>query len=98
MQDPHAALRDAVFRQVFEGPAQTDPRLRAAAADSVGLPQDLQPFVDKIHAHAYTITSPEVASLQAVYGDDKLFELIVSAALGASRNRLRAGLAALEGA
>lgn len=98
MQDPHAALRDAVFGQVFEGPAQTDPRLRTAAAHSIGLPQDLQPFVDNIHAHAYKITSVEVAALQRVYGDDKLFEIIVSAALGASRNRLRAGLATLEGA
>lgn len=98
MNDPHAALRDAVLAQVIEGRAHTDPRLRAAAADDVGLPPDLQPFVDKIHAHAYKVSDADVASLQALYGDDKLFEIIVSAALGASRHRLRAGLAALEGA
>jgi len=38
----------------------------------------------------------EIAALQARYSDDQLFELIVSAAVGASRKRLMAGLKALE--
>ena len=44
------------------------------------------------------MTDDDVARAQAVYGDDKLFEIIVSAALGASRKRLLAGLAALADA
>ena len=40
----------------------------------------------------------EIARLQAKYWDDRMFEIIVSAALGAARKRLFAGLAALEGA
>jgi hypothetical protein len=39
-----------------------------------------------------------VAQLQAEYGDDRAFEIIVAAALGAARKRLMAGLAALEDA
>jgi hypothetical protein len=42
------------------------------------------------------VTDGDIAPLQATYGDDQLFEIIVSAALGASRQRLLAGLRALE--
>lgn len=96
--DPHAALRDQVLDQVLTGPGQTDPALRQAAANDSGLPADLQPLVEKIHAHAYKVTDADIAKLQATYGDDKMFEIIVSAALGASRKRLLAGLRALAGA
>ena len=96
--DPHAALRDQAFERVLAGPGHTEPSLRQAAANGVGLPADLQPFVEKIQAHAYKVTDADVSRLQATYGDDKLFEVIVSAAVGASRKRLVAGLRALEGA
>lgn len=96
MHDPHATLRDEVFQRVLEGPAETEPALRRAAADDAGLPADLQPLVDKIHRHAYKVTDDDVARLQAVYGDDRMFEIVVSAAVGASRARLLAGLRALE--
>jgi hypothetical protein len=42
------------------------------------------------------VTDDDVARLQPTYGDDRLFEIIVSAALGASRRRLLAGLEALD--
>ena len=81
---------------MLDGPGETDPALRYAAAEGVGLGDDLQPLVEKIHRHAYRVTDDEIAALQAKYGDDRLFELIVSAAVGASRQRLMAGLRALE--
>jgi hypothetical protein len=56
---------------------------------------DLQSLITKVHANAYKVTDADVAHAQATYGDDKLFEIIVSAALGASRKRLAAGLNAL---
>ena len=98
MHDPHAKLRDEVLHQVLDGPGESDPAVRRAAAANSGVPSDLQTLVDKIHGHAYKVTDDDVASLQASHGDDKLFEIIVSAALGASRQRLVAGLAALEDA
>lgn len=63
---------------------------------NVGLPGDLRVLVEKIHRHAYKVTDADVAAAQAVHGDDALFEIIVSAALGASDQRLRAGLEALD--
>ena len=94
--DPHAALRDRVLDGVLKGPGESDPAIRHAAAEGSGVPADLQTLVDKIHRHAYKVTDEDVARLQPKYGDDRLFEVIVSAAMGASRQRLLAGLAALE--
>ena len=96
MDDPHAKLRDEVLHQVLDGPGESDQVVRRAAAENVGVPSELQTLVGKIHRHAYKVTDEDVASLQARYGDDKMFEIIVSASLGASRQRLLAGLAALE--
>ena len=94
--DPRAALRDRVLQTVLEGPGESDPAIRQASAEGSGVPADLQPLVDKIHKHAYRVTDDDIARLQATYGDDQLFEVVVSAALGASRQRLLAGLDALE--
>jgi hypothetical protein len=95
--DPHAAMRDRILATVLEGPGQTDPATRqAAAANSAQVPFDLQALVQKIHQHAYKVTDEDIARLQPTYGDDRLFEIIVSAAVGASRARLAAGLQALD--
>lgn len=96
MNDPHAKLRDELFDQVFDGPAESDSTLRRSAAENVTVPADLQLLANKIHWHAYQVTDDDVAQPQAKYGDDALFEIIVSAALGASRKRLIAGLTVLE--
>jgi hypothetical protein len=94
--DPHAQLRDAVFEAVFHSPGESDPSVRDAAAKNEGPPPDLAVLVSKIHDHAFKVTDEDVAAAQRVYGDDGMFEVIVSAALGASRARLAAALAALE--
>jgi hypothetical protein len=95
MIDRQAELRDKVLAQVLEGPGESEPALRQAAAGNAGLPDDLRQLIAKVHAHAYKVTDADIARLQSAYGDDKLFEIIVSAALGASRKRLMAGLDAL---
>jgi len=96
IDDPHASLRDRVLTGVLEGAGESDPAVRQAAAEGTNVPADLQGLVGKIHRHAYKVTDEDVALLQANYGDDQMFEIIVSSALGASRERLLAGLEALE--
>jgi len=96
--DPHAALRDRVLHVVLDGPAETDSALRRTVADGQSAPAELQPLVDKIHANAYKVTDDDIARLQPKYSEDQLFEIVVSAALGASRRRLEAGLEALRDA
>lgn len=94
--DPHASIRDRVFASVFDGPGESDPALRQAAGHGTTVPPELATLVDKIHRHAYKVTDDDLARLRATYSEDQLFEIVVSAALGASRQRLFAGLAALE--
>jgi alkylhydroperoxidase family enzyme len=96
MTDPHADLRDRTYGSVFDGPGRTDSALRHTVAANADVPADLATLMDKIHRHAYKVTDEDLSRLRASYGDDELFEIVVSAALGASRNRLAAGLAALE--
>ena len=98
LTDPHAAIRDRVLHRVLEGAGESEPALRQAAASGHGAPADLQPLVDKIHRHAYKVTDEDISKLQQTYGDDRLFEIVVSASLGASQERLLAGLRALEDA
>jgi hypothetical protein len=96
VSDPHAELRDRVFQSVLDGPGESDPTIRHAATEGSGVPAELQSLIDKVHAHAYKVTDEDVARVQATYGDDRMFEIIVSAALGASLKRLLAGLNALD--
>jgi hypothetical protein len=98
MNDPHAKSRDSALGSVLDGPGHTEPSLRHAVAENRNVPPDLAPLIAKIHAHAYRVTNEDVAAAQRTLGDDRLFEVIVSAAMGASRQRLTAGLAALEDA
>lgn len=96
ISDPHATLRDRVLNRVLLGAGETDPNLRQAVARGHGLPPGLQKLIDKIQSHAYKVTDEDIAAAQASYGDDKMFEIVVSAALGASNQRLQAALKALS--
>ena len=94
--DPHAGLRDRVLDGVLNGAGESDPAIRNSVAAHKDVPAELEVLVDKIHRHAYKVTDDDMAPLQAKHGDDRMFEIVVSSALGASRQRLLAGLAALE--
>ena len=94
--DPHAELRDRVTATVLDGPGVAPQALRKAAASGRDLPTDLQALVDKIRTHAYRVTDEDIARGQVKHGDDAMFELVVSASLGAAHDRLVAGLRALE--
>jgi hypothetical protein len=89
-------LRDQVLDTVLRGPGLTDASVRGAAADGKGVPADLQTLIDKIQRNAYKVTDEDVAGGALEYGDDKMFEVIVSAALGAAEKRLRIGLGVLD--
>ena len=84
---------------VLHGPGESDTALRAAAFGGLAsLPADLAPLVLKCRANAYRVTDADVAVPAAARGDDVVFEVVVSAAIGAAHERLAAGLRALEDA
>jgi hypothetical protein len=96
INDPHSTLHDQVLDTVLRGPGLSEAGIRAAAAQGSGVPTDLKSLIDKIHRHAYKVTDEDVARAAAKYGQDEMFEFIVSAALGAAEKRLRIGLSVLD--
>src|SRR2546429_5997393 len=94
-----ARLVDAVLTQ----PGHTPPELRravvarAAGTGREDLPAELAAYVDTVAQHAYRVTDEHLGRLrQAGHSDDALFEMTVSAALGAALGRLEPGMAALS--
>lgn len=107
----HMHLVQRLKETVLRGRGVTAPALRQAAAaraaEVAGLPPgempgeipaDLQTYVETIGRHAYRITEEDIATLkQAGWSEDEIFEVSVSAAVGAGVSRLDRGLAALRG-
>jgi hypothetical protein len=92
----HAAseLRHAVLERAARLGGRRDPAGRPAN----GVPTPLAGYVDKVALHAYKVTDEDLTALQqAGNSDDVLFEVTVSAALGAALGRLERGLSALRG-
>ena len=91
---------------MLDTPGHTQSALRRAAlarAEGPGgpeaeLPAPLADYIDKIALHAYRVTDDDLTTLQrAGSSEDAVFEITVSAALGAALVRLDRGLAALRG-
>jgi alkylhydroperoxidase family enzyme len=95
---------------VLNSPGASDPTTRRAAearaaalggrasAASSAVPLALAPYIDKVAGRAYIVTDEDVVALrQAGYSEDAIFEITISAALGAAMARLERGLAALKG-
>jgi hypothetical protein len=85
---------------VLEGEGETDPALRRAVAARAGalsgrqgdpgveMPEILKPYVDKVALHAYKVTDEDIEGLRkAGYSEDAIFEITLSAALGAVGSR-----------
>jgi alkylhydroperoxidase family enzyme len=62
------------------------------------MPHVLATYVDKIALHAYKVTDEDIKALRhAGYSEDAIFEVTLSAALGAGMARLDRGMAAMKG-
>ena len=97
MDSRHTPHVKSVVAVALEGPGQLDAQLRRAAFEQGELPEPLASLVKKIHRNAWKVTDDDVAGARAAgWTQDQLFELIVCAALGASHQRLAAGLRALD--
>lgn len=99
-------MTQALVDAVLDTPGHTPSVVRRAAVARAtrldgpadGLPAQLAGYVDKVALHAYRVTEDDLAALQRVdSSEDAVFEITVSAALGAALVRLDRGLAALRG-
>ena len=110
MNNHHAANAHRLVEAVLTNAGETDPALRytvEAYAAEIGrlpdeqagkLPAELDTYVTKVALHAYKTTDEDIKALrQAGYSEDAIFEITLSAALGAGMARLERGLAVLKG-
>ena len=108
MNDRHADAARRVAEAVLQSPGAAERGLRGSvegraaalagrgAAAGVGLPAALALYVEKVARHAYLVTDADVAALRdAGYSEEAIFEITLSAALGAGMARLERGFAAL---
>jgi len=108
VNDRHADAARRVAEAVVQSPGAAERGLRCSvegraaalagrgAAAGVGLPAALAPYVEKVARHAYLVTDADVAALRnGGYSEDAIFEITLSAALGAGMARLERGFAAL---
>jgi alkylhydroperoxidase family enzyme len=110
MNQQHDANKHKLVEAVLTSPGETDLALRRAveaySAELGGrpdvragkLPAELVEYVTKVALHAYKTTDEDTDALrQAGYSEDAIFEITLSAALGAGIARLERGLAVLKG-
>lgn len=110
MHTRYAGHAQALIDGVLNSPGESTPKLRQAVeARSASLsgrasqpaedvPPMLERYVTKVALHAYKITDEDIDALRAAgYSEETIFELTVSAALGAGMARLERGMAALKG-
>jgi len=102
----YAAFTQRLLDSVLGAPGDTSGEQRRAVlaraagpgAPADGLSAPLRRYVDMVARHAYKLTDDDLAALQrAGSSEDAIFEITVSAALGAALGRLECGLAALRG-
>ena len=104
----HRKRARAVAEAVLAGPGVTPPdRRRACAERAARLSRDERPpephgqleqYLDKVATHAYRVVDDDIDRVrESGLSEDEIFELTVSAALGAAHERLERGLTVVGG-
>ncbi len=106
----HAGKIQTLVDSVLNSRGDSDPDLRRAveqraaahagrsSESDVQLAEELVTYVDKIARHAYLVIDADIEALRdAGYSEDAIFELTLSAALGAGIARLNRGITAMKG-
>lgn len=110
MSDKHQEFMTQLAAAVFQSHGVTDRSLRNSIRLAVSpgsdqletgecpVPAALRPYVQKVGRYAYKVTDRDIETLKDHgYSEEAIFELTVSAAVGAGLGRLQQGLAALNG-
>lgn len=89
--------REALVARTLEGPGEAPAELRRAAFDNVSVGDGaVATLIGKVARHAHRVTDEDVAATRAAgLTEDQVFEVVVSAAVGAAVRQHDAALAAL---
>jgi uncharacterized protein YciW len=98
MTDRHSKALARLEELLRSGPGELAPAVRTAAIDADPLQDPLaQRYAETLRQHAYQLTDRDLEDLaRAGWTDGQVFELTITAAFGAAKRRLDAGLAALS--
>ena len=73
------------------------PDTRSAAASGGSLPEPWQSYAASVRDHSYRVTGTDIGRLAATgHSEDEIFEITVSAAVGAALLSLDAGMRAVR--
>jgi alkylhydroperoxidase family enzyme len=110
MSERHTTSTQRLAHALLNSPGDTDTITRRAVEEycarlsgsstrtAADIPIDLANYLNKLALHAYKTTDEDIQTLrQAGYSEDAIFEITLSAALGAGMGRLERGLSALKG-
>ena len=92
-------LHRALLARVLDGDGEAPPELRRGAFDNMGLGEPLRTLIEKVAYHAYQVTDEDVTILRtAGLSEDKIFEIVVCAAIGQATRQYNSARAALAAA
>jgi alkylhydroperoxidase family enzyme len=96
--DDHRGRLAAEIKQaVFGTKAATGPDTRSAAASGGSLPEPWPSYAARVRDHSYRVTRTDIERLTAAgQSEDEIFEITVSAAVGAALLSLDAGIGAVR--
>jgi hypothetical protein len=110
MHTRYTDLSQHLIDAILTTPGETNPTLRRAIEEQSAqwsssspqqieqVPPELVTYVKKVALYAYKTTGEDIEALRkAGYDEDAIFEITLSAALGAGMTRLEHGLSALKG-
>jgi|SRR5579863_5076210 hypothetical protein len=91
--------RTALVQRILEGDASALPTERRAAFNNSGLDEPLGALVDKVAMHAWGVTDEDFSAVrESGRSEDKVFEIVVCAAIGAATRQYDTALTALDAA
>ena len=89
--------RKALVARVLQGAGEASPFDRQAAFDNHGLAEPLRSLVDGVATHAWRVTGEDFSAARSSgLSEDRIFEIVVCAAVGQATRQYDVALAALE--
>jgi len=89
--------REAVIRRILEGTGEASPSERRAAFENRGLSGSSGALADKVARHAWKVADEDIEAARASgMSEDRIFEIVVCAAVGQANRQYERALAALE--
>lgn len=86
-----------IIKRILEGEGKASAEARQAAFDNSGLTEPLSTFVNKVALHPAKITDEDIREIvSSGFDEDKIFELIICAAVGQAARQYESALKALS--